>query len=147
MKAMREAIEFADEGVRDEVPVGALILDNKGDILGRSRNSSITNNDTLAHAEVSLLREIGRETLLSRGQSLTMIVTLEPCPMCAWAIRISGIGRVVFGAYSPDSGSAGSKLDLLRDRHQYRPVEVVGGVLEVECSTLLGKFFQKTRTL
>ncbi len=130
----------------DDVPVGAIVLDEAGAIIGRGRNEREKGADPTAHAEVVALRHAAA----SRGDwqlsGCTLVVTLEPCVLCAGAILAARIDRVVFGAWDEKAGAAGSVVDLLRERRlPHRVGEVVGGVEEQECASLLAAFFSARR--
>ena len=142
---MRLALEVASSGSPSDLPIAAVIADVDGSVIGSSKNSVVANSQVTAHAELMTLESVGLATLKNKGEHMTIAITLEPCPMCAWAIRSAGIGRLVFGAYNPQYGAAGSVYDLLRDSRHGPSVEVVGGVLEKECQQLLGDAFSDIR--
>ncbi len=146
LKWMQLAISLAKKAEdEDEVPVGAVIV--KGDeIIGQGWNRPIGSNDPTAHAEIIALRDAGVNQQNYRLPESTLYVTLEPCPMCASAIIHARIGRVVFGAYDPKGGAAGSVFNLLPpdDRFNHR-LNCVGGVLEQECGDILRLFFRQRR--
>jgi len=132
----------ADSG---EVPIGAVVIDAAGTVIGVGRNEREATHDPTAHAEVVALRAASAAVGDWRLDGCTLAVTLEPCPMCAGAAWLSRVGRVVFGAWNPEYGAAGSLWDVLRDgRLNHRP-EVVAGVLADECEVLLGEFFAERR--
>ena len=143
---MQQAIELAKEsGNFDDVPVGALIVNEQGEVLATGQNLREKNNDPTAHAEIVALRNAAKKTNNYRLDDLTMVVTLEPCGMCAGAIAQSRIKRLVFGAFDEKYGAVGSVWDLLRDpRIGYKP-EVISGVAEDECGQLLKVFFSNKR--
>ena len=141
---MRLAIVEAMENPLD-VPVGALIVDEAGTIISRGYNRREQNKDPTSHAEIEALRSAAAATGDWRLEGLTLVVTLEPCVMCAGAIRQSRLSRVVFGAWEQTAGAAGSRFDLLRDAALGEPIEVIGGVLEKECSQLLADYFKELR--
>jgi tRNA(adenine34) deaminase len=124
-----------------DVPVGAVVVDPTGAVVGAGRNRREADGDPTAHAEVLALREAARTTGSWRLDGHTLVVTLEPCPMCAGAVVLSRVARVVLGAWDPKAGAAGSVWDIVRDRRVNHRVEVVGGVREQECSDLLLDFF------
>ncbi len=128
-----------------DVPVGAVVLDATGSPIGAGRNERELTGDPTAHAEVVAIRAAAAATGSWRLDDLTLVVTLEPCAMCAGAILQARIPRVVFGAWDDKAGAAGSVYDLLRDRRLPHRVEVVGGVRESECSQLLSSFFDSRR--
>lgn len=130
----------------DDVPVGAVVVDGAGTIIGRGRNEREKNADPTAHAEVVALRQAAVATGDWQLAGCTLVVTLEPCVLCAGAILAARIERVVFGAWDDKAGAAGSVVDLLRERRlPYRVGEVVGGVDERECASLLEEFFRERR--
>jgi len=139
---MQEAISFAKEAAnKGDVPVGALVVDDSGTIIGIGANLREQDNDPTAHAEIVAIRNAASEIGSYRLDDLTMVVTLEPCGMCAGAIAQSRIKRLVFGSFDEKYGAVGSVWDLLRDtRAIYKP-EVLSGVLEKECGELLTEFF------
>lgn len=143
---MQQAIFFASEvkSSRD-VPVGALIVDEAGEILSVGKNEREKDNDPTAHAEIVAIRGAGEKLGSWRLDDLTLIVTLEPCVMCAGAILQSRIKRLVFGAFDQKAGAVGSSLDVIRDVRALSKVEVVSGVLEDECARLLTDFFATKR--
>ena len=143
---MQEAILLAKEAaIKGDVPVGALVVDDSGNILGMGANLREQENDPTAHAEIVAIRNAANKIGSYRLDDLTMVVTLEPCGMCAGAIAQSRIKRLVFGSFDEKYGAVGSVWDLLRDpRALYRP-EVLSGVLEKECSELLTEFFTTKR--
>jgi tRNA(adenine34) deaminase len=142
-EAMRLALAEARLALTTgDVPVAAVILDADGAVLAHGRNEREKTSDPTAHAEVLAIRraaEIRGDWHLS---DTTLVVTLEPCVMCAGAILAARIPRVVFGTWDEKAGAAGSIYDLLRDRRLNHRVEVVAGVLETECSALLAGFFR-----
>ncbi len=143
---MQEALKLAKEAAnKGDVPVGALVVDDSGTIVGMGANLREQNNDPTAHAEIVAIRNAASEIGNYRLDDLTMVVTLEPCGMCAGAIAQSRIKRLVFGSFDEKYGAVGSVWDLLRDtRAIYKP-EVLSGVLEEECGELLRDFFTTKR--
>ena len=143
---MQEAILLAKEAaIKGDVPVGALVVDDAGAIIGIGANLREQNNDPTAHAEIVAIRNAASKIGNYRLDDLTMVVTLEPCGMCAGAIAQSRIKRLVFGSFDEKYGAVGSVWDLLRDtRAIYRP-EILSGVLEKECGELLTEFFSAKR--
>jgi len=128
-----------------DVPVGAVILDEAGTILARARNRRELDRDPTAHAEILAIRQAARALGSWRLTGLTLVVTLEPCTMCAGAVTAARLGRLVYGAEDPKAGAAGSLWDVLRDnRLNHRP-EVIGGVLAAECGAVLSEFFASRR--
>ena len=139
---MRLAIDVAHTAVSTgDVPVGAIVVNSDGVIIGRGFNEREANNDPTAHAEVVAIRNAAARLQKSRLDGCTLIVTLEPCAMCAGAIAQSRISRVVFGAWDEKAGAVGSVWDVLRDPRSIFRVEVSAGVLEKECAELLTEFF------
>lgn len=146
-EAMGKALFLANRARETgDVPVGAVVVDEEGRIIGRGWNCREANHDPAGHAEIVALREAGRSRGTWRLTGCTLIVTLEPCTMCAGAILASRIDRVVFGAWDPKAGAAGSLRDVLRDARMPHPTEVVGGVLAQEAAMQLRSFFLGCRT-
>jgi tRNA(adenine34) deaminase len=143
---MQQAISFAkDAAVHNDVPVGALVVNEQGEILGTGHNLREENNDPTAHAEIVAMRNAAAKIGSWRMDELTMIVTLEPCAMCAGAISQSRFKRLVFGAWDEKAGAVGSVWDVIRDQRNLNKVEVVTGILEKECSAILTNFFEGKR--
>ena len=143
---MQQAISLAQEVKSSgDVPVGALIVNEAGEIVSFGKNEREKNNDPNAHAEIVAIRGAGEKLDSWRLDDLTLIVTLEPCVMCAGAILQSRIKRLVFGACDQKAGAVGSSLDVIRDVRALSKVEVVSGVLEDECAKLLTDFFATKR--
>ena len=143
---MQQAIAIANEvKSSDDVPVGALIVNDAGEILSSGKNEREKDNDPTAHAEILAIRRAGEKLGSWRLDDLTLIVTLEPCVMCAGAILQSRLKRLVFGAFDQKAGAVGSSLDVIRDVRALSKVEVVSGVLEDECAKLLTDFFATKR--
>ncbi|MET8872937.1 nucleoside deaminase [Nocardia sp. NPDC004604] len=135
----------ADAGARD-VPVGAVVFDANGRELARAANAREALGDPTAHAEILALRRAA--AVVGDGwrlENTTLAVTLEPCTMCAGALVLARIGRLVFGAWEPKTGAVGSLWDVVRDRRLNHRPEVRGGVLEAECVALLDEFFRAQR--
>jgi len=142
---MRRALELArDAEARGEVPVGAVLISNER-IIAEGGNEPIVSCDPTAHAEIVALRAGGRAVGSYRLLDTTLYVTLEPCAMCAAAIVHARVRRLVFGAWDPRAGAAGSVLDLFSLAHFNHRVDVFGGVLDTECGTLLQRFFARRR--
>lgn len=144
---MRHALAIAERAERedDEIPVGAVLVSAGGELLAEGSNRNITDRDPSAHAEIVAMREAGQRLGNHRLLGTTLYITLEPCAMCAMAIVHARIARVVFGAFDPKTGAAGSVFDLLADpRHNHR-VAVQGGVLGVEAGTMLTNYFRRKR--
>ena len=141
--AKAEAAIAADTS--GDVPVGAVLVAPNGEIVALGRNEREANYDPSAHAEIVAIRKAAADRQDWRLEDLTLVVTLEPCAMCAGAIVAARIPRVVFGAWDERVGAAGSLYDLLRDSRLGKPVEVIPGVLESECSAQLREFFANKR--
>jgi tRNA(adenine34) deaminase len=143
---MQQAILLAKEAaIKGDVPVGALVVDESGSVVGQGANLREQDYDPTAHAEIVAIRNAAKKIGNYRLDELTMVVTLEPCGMCAGAIAQSRIKRLVFGSFDDKYGAVGSVWDLLRDsRSIYKP-EVLSGVLEDECAKLLSDFFTAKR--
>jgi tRNA(adenine34) deaminase len=139
---MREALIVAKSALSTgDVPVGAIVVNKDGVIVGKGFNEREANNDPTAHAEVVAIRNAAARLQNSRLDGCTLIVTLEPCAMCAGAIAQSRISKLVFGAWDEKAGAVGSVWDVLRDPRSIYKVEVTSGVLEDECAGLLKEFF------
>jgi tRNA(adenine34) deaminase len=141
-RALAEARRCLDTG---DVPVGAVVLDDTGAVIATGRNEREATQDPTAHAEVLALRAAAAATGDRHLDRCTLVVTLEPCPMCAGAILAARVPRVVFGAWDPKAGASGSVYDIARDRRLPHRSEVVAGVLERECAELLDAFFAERR--
>ena len=139
---MRDAIAIASSATSTgDVPVGALVINKDGIVIGKGSNEREANNDPTAHAEIVAIRNAASRLQNSRLDGCTLIVTLEPCAMCAGAIAQSRISRVIFGAWDEKAGAVGSVWDVLRDPRSIFKVEVTAGVLEKACAALLKDFF------
>ncbi len=139
---MREALVVAKSALSTgDVPVGAIVINKDGVIVGKGFNEREANNDPTAHAEVVAIRNAAARLQNSRLDGCTLIVTLEPCAMCAGAIAQSRISKLIFGAWDEKAGAVGSVWDVLRDPRSIFKVEVTSGVLEDECAGLLKEFF------
>ena len=132
----------ADKG---DVPVGAIVVNEAGEILGTGQNLREQNNDPTAHAEIVALRNASEKFGSWRLDDLTIVVTLEPCAMCAGAILQSRIKRLVFAAWDEKAGAVGSVIDVIRDPRALTKVEVITGIMEKECSEVLKDFFNTKR--
>src|SRR5690349_17634563 len=142
---MRAAIEAACEAARaGEVPVGAVIV-RDGEVVAAAGNRTLRDQDATAHAETLALRDACAAAASWRLRGCTLYVTLEPCAMCAGALVLARVDRVVFGAWDPKAGMAGSVEDLLRHRRLNHRPEVAAGVLGDECGALLSEFFRARR--
>jgi len=127
------------------VPVGALVAGPDGAVLGEGWNLREARGDPTAHAEVVAVREAAGRLGTWRLEGCTLVVTMEPCPMCAGAVVLSRIERVVLGGWDPKLGACGSVWDVVRDRRATHRAEVVGGVLEEECGAVVRRFFAEHR--
>ena len=142
---MAAALALAREAAAaGEIPVGCVITDGAGNVIGRGRNRREEGADATAHAEIEAIREACRALGTWRLDGCTLYVTLEPCPMCAGAIVAARVGRVVYGAKDPRAGAFGSLLNLADYPLEATP-QICGGVLEGECLTPLRAFFAKKR--
>ena len=143
---MQDAIAIARKATKTgDVPVGALVINKEGVVIGTGSNEREANNDPTAHAEIVAIRSATSRIKSSRLDGCTLIVTLEPCAMCAGAIAQSRISTVVFGAWDEKAGAVGSVWDLLRDPRSLFNVEVRSGVLAEECSAIIKSFIQGVR--
>ena len=142
---MRSALELASQALlTGDVPVAALVVDPSGVVIASATNTKERDHDPTAHAEIVALRLAGHALETTNLTDHTLVVTLEPCVMCAGAITQARISRLIFGAWDDKAGAAGSTHDLVRDRTlPHRVHEVVGGVLAEECGALLTDFFSK----
>lgn len=139
---MKEALMLASSAPQtDDVPVGALVINKDGVIIGRGCNEREATNDPTAHAEIVAIRNATNRLQKSRLDGCTLVVTLEPCAMCAGAIAQSRISHVIYGAWDEKAGAVGSVWDVLRDPRSIFKVEVTAGILEAECVALLKSFF------
>ena len=144
-QTMREALSLAEDAAQQgEIPVGCVITDSDGRIIGRGRNRREESHDATAHAELEAIREACEALGDWRLDGCSLFVTLEPCPMCAGAIINARIPRVVFGAREENTGSCGSVIDLFSARYGHRPA-VFPGVCEQESRALLQRFFRERR--
>jgi len=145
-KLMVLALELARGAlVTGDVPVGALVINPDGELVGTGKNLREFDNDPTAHAEIVALREAAVGAGNWRLDGHTLVVTLEPCAMCAGAIAQARISTLVFGAWDAKAGAVGSLWDLLRDPRSLHQVEVVAGIKEDECANLLSEFFKAIR--
>jgi len=138
------AAAAADPGAAD-VPVGAVVLDAAGAVLARAHNRREADGDPTAHAEILALRAAARAAGRWRLTGCTLVVSLEPCTMCAGAVTLARVDRLVYGAEDPKAGAAGSLWDVVRDRRLAHRPEVLGGVLAADCGALLRQFFAARR--
>lgn len=144
--AMRRALEQAERaGAEGDVPVGAVALGPAGEVIGWGRNRRERTGDPTAHAELLALRMAAQSVGSWRLTGCTLVVTLEPCTMCAGALVLARIQRLVFAAADPKAGAVGSLWDVVRDRRLNHRPEVLGGVLATESALLLTEFFSRRR--
>jgi tRNA(adenine34) deaminase len=144
--AMRTALDLAAKASQQgDVPVGAIVMNSLGEVVGRGFNTREVDNDPMNHAEVVALREAAIASNSWRLDDHTLVVTLEPCTMCAGAAVQARIERIVFGAFDDKAGAVGSLWDVVRDRRLPHRPEVVSGVLADECSAILSEFFKNHR--
>lgn len=142
---MQHALELArSAAAKGEIPIGAVIVHND-EIIGEAANAREGSHDPTAHAEVLAIKQAAEHLNDWRLEGTTMYVTVEPCPMCAGAAVMARIPRVVFGAWNDDYGAAGSRWDLMRDPRLPHRIEVISGVQEAECQTLLTDFLSQRR--
>jgi len=142
---MRQALAVAASVAADDVPVGAVVVDASGAVVASAANRREALGDPTAHAEVLALRAAASARGSWRLDGLTLVVTLEPCTMCAGAVVLSRVSRLVFGAVDPKAGAVGALWDLVRDRRLNHRPEVVSGVLADECGALLRSWFEARR--
>ena len=143
---MQQALALANQAATfDDVPVGALVVNNQGEIIGVGENLREKNNDPTAHAEIVAIKNAAQKIGNWRLDDLTMVVTLEPCAMCAGAIVQTRMKRLVFGAFDEKAGAVGSIWDVIRDARALTKIEVISGVLEKECAQVLTNFFKGKR--
>jgi len=128
-----------------EVPVGALVIGRSNKVLARDHNRCISRNDPTAHAEILVIRQAAKLVENYRLNGLTMVVTIEPCPMCMGAIINARLDTLVFGAFDPKGGAAGSMYNLSDDGSLNHRVKVIPGIMEKECRELMQDFFRKKR--
>ena len=146
IEAMREALELAvTASQQGDVPVGAVVLNSAGEVVGRGFNTREVDGDPLNHAEVVALRQAAQINGSWRLDDHTLVVTLEPCTMCAGAAVQSRVQRIVFGAFDDKAGAVGSLWDVVRDRRLPHRPEVVSGILAEESALLLNEFFKAQR--
>lgn len=144
-KYMRQALELACQGGKEgEVPVGCVIVDDTGAVIGTGRNRREKSGLATAHAEIEAIESACRQKGTWRLNGCSMYVTLEPCPMCAGAIINARIGRLFYGAREANTGSCGSVINLFMENYGHEP-KITGGILEEECGRVLSDFFDQTR--
>lgn len=142
---MHLALEEAGKAMaQGEVPVGCVVVDQDGHIIGRGHNRREQEKSALAHAELAAIQEACAALADWRLSSCTLYVTLEPCPMCAGAIINARVSRVFYGAKEALSGSCGSVINLFMERYDHSP-QLVGGILQEECAAIMTAFFKKLR--
>jgi tRNA(adenine34) deaminase len=145
-ETMQLALDLAAKASQQgDVPVGAIVLNSDGDVVGRGFNTREVDNDPINHAEIVAMREAAIANSSWRLDDHTLVVTLEPCTMCAGAAVQARIGRIVFGAFDDKAGAVGSLWDVVRDRRLPHRPEVVSGVMADECGAILTEFFKNYR--
>ena len=145
-EVMQQALLLAkDAAAAGDVPVGAVVVNDSGVVIGSGKNERVKNNDPLAHAEMVAIKSAAKNLSNWRFDQLTLVVTLEPCAMCAGAIAQSRFKRLVFGSFDQKGGAVGSIWDLIRDTRALTQIEVVSGVLAESSSQLLSDFFAGKR--
>lgn len=145
-QAMQQALVLAANSAdRGEIPVGALILNESGEVLAESGNWNEAKSDPTAHAEIEVIRSAAAKLGAARLAGCTLVVTLEPCPMCAGAAMQARISRLVFGADNKDYGAVGSRFDVVRDSRLPHQMEVIANVRAEQAKALLDKFFEAKR--
>ena len=145
-KLMSSALIAATDALKNgDVPIGAIVIDPVGNIIGTGANRREVDNDPSAHAEVVAMREAGKKLNNWRLDGCTVVVTLEPCAMCAGAIAQSRVKTLIFGAWDKKAGAVGSVWDVLRDPRSPHRTEVISGILEKECADILAQFFKTQR--
>lgn len=143
---MRTALELAERAVdHGDVPVGAVVTDDQGRVIGAGYNTRERDADPVGHAEVMAIRDAARSLGAWRLSGHTLVVTLEPCTMCAGAAVLARVDRIVFGAFDEKAGAVGSLWDVVRDRRLNHRPEVIGGVLAAESAERLERFFRRHR--
>ena len=144
--AMKLALDLAAKASQQgDVPVGAIVLNPQGEVVGKGFNNREINNDPMSHAEIVALCEAANANSSWRLDDHTLVVTLEPCTMCAGAAVQARVGRIVFGAFDDKAGAVGSLWDVVRDRRLPHRPEVVSGVLADGCAAILSEFFKNQR--
>jgi tRNA(adenine34) deaminase len=143
MRLALDEAQLADAG--GDVPIGAVVLDPTGEVIGRGHNRRESSSDPTAHAEVLAIRAAAAHRGGWRLDGCTLVVTLEPCTMCAGAIVLARLDRLIYGAVDPKAGAVGSLWDVVRDRRLNHRPEVRGGVLAAECADVLRSWFEAKR--
>jgi tRNA(adenine34) deaminase len=141
-KFMNLAIALATE-VKNDLPIAAIVIDENGNIIGKGVNTRVTLRDPVGHAEINAIIEASKVINNWRLDGSTIFVTLEPCAMCAGAIAQTRISRLVFGAWDEKAGAVGSVWDVIRDPRAIHKIEVISGIAEEKCASLLTQFFTK----
>jgi tRNA(adenine34) deaminase len=136
----------AEATATGDVPVGAVVVDADGVVIGSARNRREADQDPTAHAEILALRQAARALGSWRLDGCSLVVTLEPCTMCAGAVVLARVPRLVFGAWNAEMGAVGTMWDVVRDRRLYHRPEVISGVLQDECGALMSAFFDAQRS-
>jgi tRNA(adenine34) deaminase len=143
---MDQAIALANKALATgDVPVGAIIVNSDGELIGSGANEREANNDPTGHAEIVAIRKAASHLQNSRLDGCTLVVTLEPCAMCAGAIAQSRISNLIFGAWDEKAGAVGSVWDIIRDPRALYKINVTSGIREAECAKLLTHFFEGQR--
>ena len=143
---MQQAIKLANQSANfGDVPVGALIVNEQGEVVSTGQNLREKDNDPTAHAEIVAMKNAGNKVGNWRLDDLTLVVTLEPCVMCAGAIAQSRMKRLVFGSFDEKAGAVGSVFDVLRGPRTFNNIEIVNRIMSKECSEILKDFFVKKR--
>jgi len=143
---MQEAIKEAKDGwLNGEIPVGALLINQSDEILARDHNRCISLNDPTAHAEILVIRQAAKRLINYRLNGVSIIVTIEPCPMCMGAIMNARLGVLVFGAFDPKVGAAGSIYNFSDDERLNHRIKVIPCIMEQECRDLMQDFFRERR--
>jgi len=144
--AMRVALDEARiAAASGEIPIGAVVVDENDEVIARAHNRREALHDPTAHAEVLAMRAAAASRGSWRLDGCTLVVTLEPCPMCAGAVAMSRLSRLVFGAWNEEYGAAGSRWDLVRDRRFNHRAEVISGVMADECGAMVTEFMRTHR--
>ena len=143
---MQYAIKEAKEGwLNGEIPIGALVINQFEEILARDHNRCISRNDPTAHAEILVIRQAAKRIKNYRLNGVTMVVTIEPCPMCMGAIMNARVDTLIFGAFDPKLGAAGSIYNMPNDERLNHRIKVISYVMEKECRDLMQDFFREKR--
>lgn len=144
--SMNRALALAERaGAAGDVPIGAVVVDADGTVVGEGFNRRDADSDPFAHAEIAAMQAAAQSAGTWNLSAFTLVVIMEPCPMCAGAAVMSHVGRIVFGAWDEKMGACGSVWDIPRDPHVGFHPEVIGGVEEKECAAILQRFFEQRR--